>query len=154
MEELNDWRALTVTLMMRVSDSETKNAAKKSLPLDELEKLILALTPLAKRYSNLEQLEKGLQAIFVEAIVLSETLYKQRADWRVKFPNSSPRFHTGKISEGADTKIDDKLRVEFLSDSMEDVNDDSGNDMPTSEAMEKEVCMFVFPGLFKCGDSN
>jgi hypothetical protein len=93
------------------------------------------LQPLAKPDVSTERLLQNLESIFRVAAELAFLLYRQRADWIVKYPFSKTCVFDG--------------------NTMEDIDDDEdGSHSGVEKEFPKQVEIFVFPGLYKRGNAD
>jgi len=129
--ELNDWRALTVTLVSRAEESTTGTNLQRSVSKQEehSESILEMISVFAKQTEDVQRIKESLKGIIQKAIDMALVLRKQRASWSIKFPPPT----------AFDTKT--------MEDSDED--EDEGG-VPS----DRHVALFISPGLYKRGNAD
>ncbi|KAF8440745.1 hypothetical protein BGX38DRAFT_1144464 [Terfezia claveryi] len=138
--ELNDWRALTVSLLSRaenrVSETTTTGQALGSnIMATTIDEVMGWIAEWAKPQEFYEELQDQLRYILQAAVDLSLQFRKQRAWWFVKHPP---------VTDGV---------IVFDPTTMEDI-DNKKNEDGDEMQIGKNVALVFFPGLYKCGDAD
>ncbi|CCX31287.1 Similar to hypothetical protein CMQ_4659 [Grosmannia clavigera kw1407]; acc. no. EFW98807 [Pyronema omphalodes CBS 100304] len=129
LKEINDWRVFLMSLISRDPVTESQNDA---LIQDHAIPLINAVRGLAKQQEQqfLDERLVALVPILKSAAKLYFLMWRQRANWVVKYP-------------WKDALLDPKV--------MKEHDIDGDDDVP---AKAKRVDMYLFPGLFKRGNAD
>ncbi|RYO92721.1 hypothetical protein DL766_003453 [Monosporascus sp. MC13-8B] len=129
-EALNQWRAMTLTLLRKEAPSklQTETAALVKSVVSRVNSILDAIT-------GTEATEARNQALYVlvnSAVELARLLVVQKAVFKVTLPKILPH-----------------QRTTFEASSMDDI----GGEEEESLA-EREICCVTFPGVTKFGDEN
>ncbi|RPB21851.1 hypothetical protein L211DRAFT_408532 [Terfezia boudieri ATCC MYA-4762] len=138
--ELNDWRALTISLLSRAENniSETTTPGQTfgaNIVATIIDEVMGWIAEWAKPQEVYEELQDQLQYILQAAVDLSLQFRKQRAWWFVKLPP---------VTDGV---------IIFDPTAMEDI-DNKKNEDGDEMQIGKTVALAFFPGLYKCGDAD
>ncbi|SLM35202.1 hypothetical protein LPUS_04304 [Lasallia pustulata] len=144
--DLNDWRALTTTLLSRL-DSPSSTTEAVQAYIKSCSRYIL--TPIAgwTVETNQQKLEDELLGILSGTLKLSQKLRCQRACWSVRHLGAAPRVSLPPQQPGPFMVLDARA--------MRDINGDEYDDVPgRRDTLGRIVDLVIGPGLYKRGNTN
>lgn len=138
----HEWRAMTYTLLgERYGDNYNEWAGiVKEYIQARAEAIMRLLQPWVGSNSSGDQHQQSLTSILIHALEFSCLLRRQRADWSLKFPETT--------SGTAESK---RLTATFDATRMKDFRSAGGEGQPASGT---HVQIFIAPALFKCGNMD
>ena len=146
LRELNDWRALTATLISKLGASSRTGKGMESSVTDCANRIMSVIGHWILPEES-RALGEGLEKILFQAVKLSQTLRCQRACWSVR--------HLGESIAADSAHVSATAPVFFNEVTMNDMHGgaDSDDDMPQHK-YRKLVEIVVTPGLFKRGNTD
>ena len=144
LRDLHDWRALTIELLSRIDLGSVANEEMQAFIQSQTDRIMDKVGLFAAPESH-QEISQGLSQILLSAVQFSQLLRRQRACWQV----------LGAImGTQSEKKNPDDLShfAPFDRRCMKD--DDEMDDDEDTQMEQKQVELFVAPGLFKRGNAD